>query len=362
MIVLGIESSCDETAAAIVKGNDQSVEVLANRIVSQIDIHAQYGGVVPEIASRSHIEAVLPVINEAVKEAFPSLDKAEAWKQIDAIAVTNGPGLSGALLMGTLTARTLAWVHDKPIYGVNHVLGHVYANFIHETQQHAKTKNEWKAPSFPLLAMVVSGGHSQFMLFEDHFDYKLLGKTEDDAVGEAFDKVAKVLGLPYPGGPSIQKAAKAGNPDAYKLPKPRVQNPYGLSYSGLKTATLRLVQGICDVPYDFPSFRLSELLTLQQVNDVAASFQKTALEMLVDRTVKAYEEYSPTSVVIGGGVAASQALRTTLADRLPIDITYASMEYCTDNAAMIASLAYFQSQYQEADDRMTLEINPNMKV
>jgi N6-L-threonylcarbamoyladenine synthase len=355
MYILGIESSCDETAAAVIKGSPSEIQLLSNIVNSQIDIHAQYGGVVPEVAARSHIEVILPVIHEALEAAFPGLDTDEQWSKIDAIGVTHGPGLSGALLVGSLSARTLAWIHNKPLYPINHVLGHVYANFI-------QADESWAQPQFPLLALIVSGGHSQLMLFQNHFDYQLLGQTEDDAVGEAFDKVAKVLGLAYPGGPSVAKAALQGDPKKYQLPKPRVSNPYGFSFSGLKTAVLRLVQDIAGVNYSFPSFELADKLTDEQVNDVAASFQQTAVEILADRTLLAYKKFIPQTVVIGGGVAASSALRQEIAKKIPIEVSYALPSLCTDNAAMIASLTYFQTQHEQAVSIHDLEIQPNLKV
>ncbi|MEI7815491.1 MAG: tRNA (adenosine(37)-N6)-threonylcarbamoyltransferase complex transferase subunit TsaD, partial [Coriobacteriia bacterium] len=222
MKILGIESSCDETAASVV---EDGRTVLSNVINSQIDIHAVYGGVVPEVAARSHIEFINPVINQALSDAKLT------WDDIDAIAVTYAPGLVGSLLIGTLAARTLALLKNKPLYPIHHVEAHVYANFLNE-----------KAPEFPILALIVSGGHSQLVLFRDHGDYDLLGQTCDDAIGEAFDKVAKIIGLPYPGGPSIAKAALDGNPLAYKLPKAKMSGAYDFSFSGLKTATLRAVQ------------------------------------------------------------------------------------------------------------------------
>ena len=211
--------------------------MLSNVVQSQIDIHAHFGGVVPEIAARSHIEAIGPVVDEALAQADCT------WEDIDAIAVTYAPGLIGSLLVGSLAARTLAILHSKPLYPVHHVEGHVYANFITEQApgpvQLALPKSQ---PRFPFLALIVSGGHTQLVLFRDHGDYQLLGQTQDDAVGEAFDKVAKILGLPYPGGPSIARAAESGNPDRYHLPKAKLDNPYNFSFSGLKTAVLRAVQ------------------------------------------------------------------------------------------------------------------------
>lgn len=342
MIVLGIETSCDETAVAIVKDGRQ---VLSNVVQSQIDIHKVFGGVVPEVAARSHIEVMLPVLDQALTQA--NLD----WNDIDAIGVTYAPGLIGSLLIGVLTARTIAIIKNKPLYAIHHVQGHVYANFLMPNP-----------PTFPMLALIVSGGHSQLVLFEDHGKYKMLGQTQDDAVGEAFDKVAKIIGLPYPGGPSIAQAAKLGNDNAYIFPKAHMQGAYDFSFSGLKTAVLRRVQALCGKECDFPSGQLAELLTTSQRNDIAASFQRVAVETLVDKTVKAFNDFAPSSVVIAGGVAASQELRHLLKERLPISVEFPSPTLCTDNAAMIASLTYYQAQKQKPCDPYTLEVTPSLSM
>lgn len=353
MRVLGIESSCDETAAAVV---EDGYRLLSNVVNSQIDIHAHYGGVVPEVAARSHIEVINPVINEALQRADCT------WDDIDAIAVTYAPGLIGSLLVGTLAARTLAITHKKPLYAVHHVEGHVYANFITEQKPPLAFTLPKNQPQFPMLALIVSGGHSQLVLFKDHGDYELLGQTQDDAVGEAFDKVAKIIGLPYPGGPSIAQAALQGDPHKYKFPKARMANPYDYSFSGLKTAVLRAVQAECGKPFDFPSHGLSGLLNESQRNDFAASFQHTAVETLVDKAKAAYDAYQPASVVIAGGVAANQELRTQLQNRIPIAIEYAPMALCTDNAAMIASLGYFMAQKLPPNDPYNFEVVPSLSM
>lgn len=342
MIILGIESSCDETAAAVVKDGH---ELLSNVVQSQIDIHKAFGGVVPEVSARSHIEVILPVIDKAITDANVT------WDEIDAIAVTYAPGLIGSLLIGTLAARTLAIIKNKPLYHIHHVEGHVYANFLLDPK-----------PKFPMLALIVSGLHSQLVLFKDHGDFVMLGQTQDDAVGEAFDKVARLLGFPYPGGPKIAKAAAEGNPYAYKFPKARMQGKYDFSFSGLKTAVLRQAQAICGKTHDFPSTRLAELLTQSQRNDIAASFQRIASETLVDKTIEAFKEYSPASVVIAGGAAANQELRRQLKERLPIEINYAAPSLCTDNAAMIATLAYYRSKLQKPCDPYTLEAIPSLSM
>ena len=245
MRILGIESSCDETAAAVV---EDGKNILSSIVKSQIDIHTQYGGVVPEVAARNHLEVVNPVVQQALDDA--NLD----WSKIDAIAVTYAPGLSGSLLIGAITAKTLAYLYNKPLYPIHHVEAHVYANFLINGQGELAKDLPTSQPKFPLLALIVSGGHTQLVLFSDHGKFRILGQTQDDAVGEAFDKVAKIIGLPYPGGPSISKAAIHGDPYKYKLPKAKLKNKFDFSFSGLKTAVLRAVQSEVGVNFSFPSY------------------------------------------------------------------------------------------------------------
>jgi N6-L-threonylcarbamoyladenine synthase len=342
MRILGIETSCDETAAAIV---DDGRFLVSNVVHSQIDIHKAFGGVVPEVAARSHLEVILPVIEEALEKGN------SRWEDIDAIGVTYAPGLVGGLLIGTLAARTLALLKNKPLYPIHHVEAHVYANFLLE-----------KTPEFPMLALIVSGGHSQLVLFEAHGSYKLLGQTQDDAVGEAFDKVAKILGLPYPGGPSIAKAAQAGDAKKYQFPKAKMQGAYDFSFSGLKTAVLRRVQAEAGVGFDFPSFELAARLDEPTRNNFAASFQHIAIETLVDKAEAAFQAHAPKSVVIAGGVAANQELRRQLSQRLPIAISYAPPELCTDNAAMIAALAFYYAQRHSPTSPQELEVMPSLSM
>ncbi len=442
MKILGIESSCDETAAAVVEISDEhQLSLLSNVVASSADLHVQYGGVVPEIAARSHIESIIPVIDEALREAFgPKAEdgrrKAEPldspqfynsaipsssdpWDQIDGIAVTYGAGLGGSLLVGVMTARTLAIAKNKPLYGINHVEGHVYANFITNASSALSTNYQLPtaAPVFPVLALIVSGGHSQLALFRNHFDYTLLGQTQDDAVGEAFDKVAKIIGLPYPGGPSVGKKALEGNPHAFNLPKAQMKTispaliqlrekrrtqaasldamqgandahsepypntvsehsssatqqsakpgrlSYDFSFSGLKTAVLRQAQSMIGEDYTFPSKNLPQRLSEAQKADIAAVFQRVAIETVVDKTIEAYEEFSPASVVIAGGVAASPELRKQLAERLPITIQYQDPKLCTDNGAMIAALGAFKMKLgQPTADPYSLNIQPNLSM
>ena len=388
MKILGIESSCDETAAAVIENGER---LLSNVVNSQIDIHAEYGGVIPEIAARSHLEVVNPVIRAALSEANCT------WDDIDAIAVTYAPGLIGSLLVGTLAARTLAILHNKPLYNIHHVEAHVYANFIvaqgkpassrpHPGQSAAlisagnqarsrsggvtsdtgvaapQLKLPSSQPAFPLLALIVSGGHSQLVYLRTHGDYDLIGQTQDDAVGEAFDKVAKILGLPYPGGPAISKAAELGDPHAFTLPIAKLQGEYDFSFSGLKTAVLRAVQREVGKDFTFPSHELPGLVNDELRHNMAASFQYTAIKTLVSKTVRAYETLRPASVVIAGGVAANQELRRQLAAALPIAIEYAPIQLCTDNAAMIASLAYYRSQIDQPADPYDFEVQPSLSM
>lgn len=341
MNVLGVESSCDETAAAVVANGRH---IISNIVNSQIDIHKAFNGVVPEVAARSHLEVVIPVIDEAVQAAG-------GWDQIDAIANTTMPGLIGSILIGSLTARMLAIIKNKPYYPIHHVEAHVYANFLSDNP-----------PSFPFLALIISGGHSQIVLFRNHGDYELIGQTADDAIGEAFDKVAKIIGLPYPGGPAIAEAAKAGDPHRFHFPKAHMQNKYDFSFSGLKTAVLREVQSAVGVDHTFPSTQLAERLDAQMRNDFAASFQQVACETLVDKLVAATTEFHPKSVVIAGGVAANQELRRQLTERLPIPITFPAPSLCTDNAAMVASLGYYKAQKVEPTDPRHLEVIPSISM
>jgi N6-L-threonylcarbamoyladenine synthase len=357
MIVLGIESSCDETSVAVVENGKK---LLSNITATSLDIHAHYGGVVPEIAARSHVEAIMPVVAESLAVAFP--DDNDPWSHIDAIAVTYGPGLGGSLLIGVLAARTLALMKHKPLYGVNHVTAHCYANFLTETTLDTYQLPE-RAPHFPLLAIIVSGGHTQLVLFKNYFEYDLLGQTNDDAIGEAFDKVAKIIGLPYPGGPNVSRVAKDGNKLAYKFPQAQMAQPYDFSFSGVKTAVLRTAQSVIGQDYTFPSFKIAPLLTDQQKADIAASFEYVAIKTIVDKACKAFDAFEPADVIIAGGVAANQELRKQLAERLPIEVRYTDPKLCTDNGAMIATMGCFMAQEGLATtDPLLLDPRPNLSM
>jgi len=366
MIVLGIETSCDETSVGVVR---DGYELLACVTASSMDIHAKYGGVVPELAAREHVSSIIPTIDEALEQAFcNNLDKKtprnskDAWSNIDAIAVTHGAGLGGSLLVGVMTARTLAIIKNKPLYAINHVEGHIYANFLTKTSLRGY-KLPSGSPRFPILGLIVSGGHSQLVLWHDHFDYTLLGQTHDDAIGEAFDKVAKILGLPYPGGPSIAKKSLKGDPFAFRFPKAKMSSKYDFSYSGLKTAVLRAAQNAIGESHAFPSYKIADRLSEKQKADIAASFQHVAIETIVDKTILAVEEFQPRSVVIGGGVASSVELRSQLAERLPLKIEYTDPKLCTDNGAMVATLGYYHmAKNRPTANSYALDTQPSLSM
>lgn len=345
MLILGIETSCDETAAAVV---EDGVRILSNVVVSQIDIFAEYGGVIPEVAARSHLEVVLPVIDRALSDAGCT------WEDIDAIAVTHAPGLLGSLLIGTLTARALAILHDKPLYAVHHLKSHVYANWL----PGSLAPEGARTPEFPLLALVISGGHTQILYMRGHNQFEIVGTTMDDAVGECFDKIAKILGLPYPGGPSIAKTAESGDASKYKLPHPKVEG-LNFSFSGLKTAVLRAVQKELGVPISYPSHQLKELLSEKQINDFAASFQRTAVEILCEKLEMALKEYPETrSVVVAGGVSANRVLRETLSKAY-----FPAPGFSGDNGAMVAAACYHEIQAGvKPTDPYELNIYPRVAI
>ena len=350
MKILGIETSCDETAAAVVQ---DGVEILSNVVVSQIDIFAEYGGVIPEVAARSHLEAMMPVIDKALSDAACS------WDDIDAIAVTHAPGLLGSLLIGTLTARTLAILHDKPLYAVHHLKSHVYANWLNSEP------NGSSRLLFPLIAMVISGGHTQILYMSGHNQFEIVGTTRDDAVGECFDKVAKILGLPYPGGPSIARVAEGGDASKYSLPHPKLSG-LDFSFSGLKTAVLRAVQKEVGVPISYPSHKLKELLSEQQVCDFAASFQKTAVEILIEKLRVAIGMYPEVkSVVFAGGVSANVALREMAEKSLrrELPVYFPTPKLSGDNGAMVGAACYYEIMSGvEPVDPYALNIYPRISI
>lgn len=339
MIVLGIETSCDETSAAVVRDGRM---VCSNIVASQIELHRAHGGVVPELAARAQLTAIMPVVDEALRQANIALD------EIDAIAVTRGPGLAGSLLVGVNFAKTLAWARSIPLIGVNHLEAHLYANWLIMPDEEITPE-----PGFPMLALLVSGGHTELVLMTGHGRYQLLGQTLDDAAGEAFDKGARLLGLGYPGGPSIQKAAAGGRNDAFALPRAWLGDRHDFSFSGLKTALLREVEPyrlpaeFVETEEDLPfrkhrSPRFSDELPLA---DLAASFQEAIVDVLAVKTVRATLTFAPNEVMLAGGVAANRALRERLTSEIEsISATMLripAFSFCTDNAAMVAAAGYY---------------------
>lgn len=330
--ILGIESSCDETAAAVVKNGR---EVLSNIISSQIVIHRKFGGVVPEIASRKHIENIMPVIDEALQQANVTLE------DIDAVAVTYGPGLVGALLVGLSAAKSLAWATDKPLIGVNHLEGHVFANFLTDPELEP-----------PFMALVVSGGHTALLKVTGYNSFEMLGQTRDDAAGEAFDKIARVMGLQYPGGPEIEKLALDGNPHAIEFPVAKLDAPYEFSFSGLKSAVINYLH--------------NQEQAKRGINraDVAASFQYAVTNALVQKAVRAMKDTGLKKIVLAGGVSANKTLQTTLAKAMSdigAELVAPMPILCTDNAVMIACRGYFMYQ---AGMESPLDLNavPSLKL
>ena len=329
--ILGIESSCDETAASVVLDG----KVIASNIVaSQIDLHAEYGGVFPEVASRAHVEAIGMVVNQAMEDA--GID----YPQLDAIAVTQGPGLVGSLLVGINYAKGLALSTGKPLLGMNHLEGHVYSLWL--TQP-------FREVVFPVLVLIVSGGHSELLLMTDHGQYQRLGGTIDDAAGEAFDKVGRMLDLPFPGGPHIERTARLGNGNAYAFPRAKRDDTYDFSFSGLKTAVMReaTVQpaGKERSRRKRGAEKRAQLRADVSVNDIAASFQEAVTDILVEKTVRAAQEFGATEIFMAGGVSANQMLRQKMRKESDLPVRYPPLNLCTDNAAMIASAAHYR--YQE---------------
>ncbi|OGH05766.1 MAG: tRNA (adenosine(37)-N6)-threonylcarbamoyltransferase complex transferase subunit TsaD [Candidatus Levybacteria bacterium RBG_16_35_11] len=325
MKILAVETSCDETSAAVVLGNKEgNLKILSNIISSSLPLHSKTGGIIPETAAREQLKLVIPVIDHALEKAKIKDPK----KELDKIAVTIGPGLIGSLLVGVETAKTLSFVLKKPIIPINHLLGHIYANFV--------ATNHKSRVSFPAIVLIVSGGHTDLLLMKDYKDFKWLGGTRDDAAGEAFDKIGRLLKLPYPGGPSIEKAAKMGNQKAFNFPKPMIEsNDFDFSFSGLKTAVLRET--------------LKKRLDKKIVSDISASVQKTIIDVLLKKTLNAAKKYDAKSILLSGGVAANEKLREQFMQDTKYQIPNTKLfipikSLCTDNAAMIGAAAYFMGK------------------
>ncbi len=391
MLVLGIESSCDETGAALVRDGRY---LLSNVVASQVEVHNRYGGVVPEVASRQQLSTIIPVVETALNQAGCG------WEDIDAIAATYGPGLAGSLLVGLTVGKTLALARDLPFLGMNHLEAHIYANWL-RSQEHAVLARDvadtyWNYqegdPTFPLIALVISGAHSELVLVRDHGLYELLGRTRDDAAGEAFDKVARILGLGYPGGPAIQNAARRAEEEfqqqnkpvtmvrnAYRLPRAWLRGTYDFSFSGLKTAMLHLAEGTIEnqrgsqVPGNAEEKQGSQYMRMGvqaaqkgtvNVALLAASFQEAVVDVLAVKTRLAAQEYHVKQIVLAGGVAANTNLRARLEQELrPLNIrlSYPPIEFCTDNAAMIAGAAFFHLSKGERHG-LDLDVQPGLSL
>lgn len=395
--ILALETSCDETAAAVVRGG---TTIVANIVASQIDEHRRYGGIVPEVASRQHILA-LPVVVNAALSRLPG-----GWDAVDAIAATHGPGLSGALLTGLNAAKAIAWGRGLPFVGVNHIEAHIYANWLIPEGQERETGEQDDRtttgavqrsaspgppgapppPQFPLIALIVSGGHTMLVLLEGHGRYRLVGQTRDDAAGEAFDKAARLMGLGFPGGPAIERAAQ-GAPGGMTLPRAWLRDSYDFSFSGLKTAVLHQVQahrqqtqatssatsaGPPDSATANPTPEIENLITdpadpqstihsPQFVSLLATAFQESVVDVLVSKTVSAAQSFGATEILLAGGVAANTRLRSEMARRASIPVRWPPIALCTDNAAMVAAAAYYRygTGLQSGWD---LDVNPNLRL
>jgi len=385
MLILGIESSCDETGAALVQDGRK---LLSNVVASQIEIHNRYGGVVPEVASRQQMAAIIPVIETSLEQASCS------WDDIDAICATYGPGLAGSLLVGLTVGKTLALARNLPFLGVNHLEAHIYANWLRSQENSQLHSDDWRYregdPVFPLICLVISGAHSELVLVRDHGDYTLLGRTRDDAAGEAFDKVSRVLGLGYPGGPAVQNIAQQVEAElqlqqkplkqarsAYRLPRAWLRGTYDFSFSGLKTAMLHLAEGASDQhtqgereqtnQQNSRYTRMGEQASQGGAPDVAllaSSFQEAIVDVLAVKTRLAAQEYSVKQVILAGGVAANVSLRARMREELEplgIRVSYPAIEYCTDNAAMIASAGFFHLSLGERHG-FDLDVEPGLNL
>lgn len=341
MKILGIETSCDETAAAVIENGEV---IHSNVVASQVEMHALYGGIVPEIASRQHMKVMVPVVESALSQASIAL------QDVDGVAVTHGPGLAGSLLVGMNAAKGLALGFDLPFIGINHLEGHIYAAWL-EDGPTPETD-----PGFPLMCLIASGGHTDLVLMGGHGDYTLVGRTRDDAAGEAFDKAARVLGLGFPGGPEIQRAAESAHGVEPKLPRPNVRDSLDFSFSGLKTAVLRRAEDKGMYPP-----QEGRALDPQEVSEVSAAFQEAIVETLVRRTVTAAKRYDARGILLGGGVAANSQLREWMADQSPVKVIAPRPGLCTDNAAMIGAAAFHHFKTGLAR-RWDLDVVPNLRL
>jgi N6-L-threonylcarbamoyladenine synthase len=352
MIILGIETSCDDTGIALIEGNRKGCWILSNIVSSQIKMHAPYGGIVPNLAAREHLKNIQPVLKEALEKSH--------CRKIDLIAVTVGPGLIPSLLVGVNFAKALAYKWQKPIIGINHIEGHIYANWLKPISEISNFQFLISKPKFPILCLVVSGGHTQLILMKGHEKYQLLGETRDDAAGEAFDKVAKLLNLGYPGGPIVSQKARKGNPQFFELPRPMLKtNDFDFSFSGLKTAVLYEVRKHKEQsPKDLGTVLIS---------DMSASFQQAVIDVLVSKTIQAIIKYQVKTVMLAGGVAANQELRKQFGSKLSaIDSKLIFLvppkNLCTDNAAMIAAAAWHKKRPASKKNWRKIQADANLKL
>jgi len=357
--ILGIETSCDETAAAVVANG---TAIRSNVVASQVEIHRRYGGVFPEMASRQHLLSIGPVVRQALADAEIAPD------DLSAVAVTYGPGLAGSLVVGVNYAKGLAFGYDLPLVGVNHIEAHIYSNWIRLPEAGEGEEVSHRTPRFPCLALIVSGGHTELVLMTNHGKYEVLGRTLDDAAGEAFDKVARLLGLPYPGGPAIQEAADEGNPRAFPFPRAWLRGTYDFSFSGLKTAVLHAVQpyGVEASDWKAKTEAAGEDASpaterVLPVADVAASFQEAVVDVLVKKTRQAAEEYDARQVLLAGGVSANRLLRERMAEAIDRPLLAPPPELCTDNGAAIAATGYYRLQAGERA-AWDLDVVPNLAL
>ena len=339
MKILGIETSCDETAAAVV---EDGRAIHSNVVASQAEMHSAYGGIVPEVAAREHLLTMLPVVTRALEESQNDLS------ELDGVAVTHGPGLAGSLLIGVNSAKGLALAKGLPLIGINHLEGHIYASWLDGDGPEAR-------PGFPLVCLIASGGHTDLILMEGHGRFTLVGRTRDDAAGEAFDKGARMLGLEFPGGPAIQRVAAASEGREPRFPRPRVKDSLDFSFSGLKTALLRRAEERGWYPAG--ETELDE----RQVADVAAAYQEAIVDSLASRTLEAAERYGARGILLGGGVAANTLLRQVMSQRSPVQVIVPTPQLCTDNGAMIAGAAWFHLRHGQRY-QWDLDVVPNLRL
>ncbi len=358
-LILGVETSCDETAAAVVKDGRL---ILSSVVSSQAELHRHYGGVYPEVASRQHVLDIVPVVQQALVSAEAD------WRALDALAVTSGPGLAGSLLVGVNMAKGLAWATGLPLIGINHLEAHLYANWLQTPGGHGEDQTLAPEPRFPILCLIVSGGHTDLVLMEAHGRYRVLGRTLDDAAGEAFDKVGRLLGLGYPGGPAIEAEAEGGNPQRFDFPKALLKEGYDFSFSGLKTAVLRVVQkygasgnGQAKSRSKVVTSRAAQPLRRLPTCDLAASFQAAVVDVLVEKTRRAAEEFQVGDILLAGGVASNAHLRREMVAKLPVSVRFPPSALCTDNAAMVASAGYFKFA-DGRRDRWRLDVRPGLAL